>query len=169
MRYLVLCVILACVPSHAVAEEWSQDTIQVCLEKASKRWGVPARLVRAVMEVESSSHPWTVNISGKDYYPKKSQDALRLVESALSQGKSVDVGLMQINGYWMRKLGLTPDIVLDPAVNLILGAWILAQEIKRYGYNWKAIGSYHTPAWRNPERAKKYATRVYKRVGGVEK
>ena len=118
------------------------------------------------MEVESGAHPWTVNIGGRDYYPGKRQDALRLVRDALSKGRSVDVGLMQINGYWIKKFQLPPEVVLDPAVNLVLGTWILAQEIKRHGYNWKGVGSYHTPASRSPERAKKYAMRVFQRVGG---
>ena len=103
---------------------------------------------------------------GKDLYPRKSEDALRLVRTALARGESVDVGLMQINSYWIHKLRLSPDIVLDPFVNLTVGAWILAQELKRYGNNWKGVGSYHTPASRNPVRAKKYAERVYKKMGG---
>ena len=167
MKLIVLCAVLLCLPCHtANAEEWDKNRIQDHLERASTRWGLPPLLVRAVMDVESSAHPWTVNVAGRDHYPQKSEEALHLVRSALAKGKSVDVGLMQINSYWLHKLRLSPDIVLDPAVNLTIGAWILAQELKRYGNNWKGVGSYHTPASRNPVRAKKYAERVYKKMGG---
>lgn len=167
MKFIWLCAVLLCIPCHPVkAEEWNNERIQVALERVSTRWGVPPLLVRAIMDVESSAHPWTVNVEGKDLYPRKSEDALRLVRTALARGESVDVGLMQINSYWIYKLRLSPDIVLDPFVNLTVGAWILAQELKRYGNNWKGVGSYHTPASRNPVRAKKYAERVYKKMGG---
>lgn len=167
MKLIVLCAALLCLPCPPVkAEVWDNARIQEHLEKASMRWGLPSLLVRAVMDVESSAHPWTVNVAGRDHYPRESEEALRLVNSALAKGKSVDVGLMQINSYWVHKFQLSPDVVLDPAVNLTIGAWILAQELKRYGNNWKGIGSYHTPASRNPVRAKKYAERVYKKMGG---
>lgn len=168
MKLIWLCAVLLCCVYHpaAKAEEWDKNRIQDYLERASSRWGLSPLLVRTVMDVESSSYPWTVNVDGKDHYPKKREEALRIIRSALNKGKSVDVGLMQINSYWLRKLQLSFDVVLDPAVNLTVGAWILAQELKRYGNNWKGIGSYHTPASRNPVRAKKYAERVYKKMGG---
>jgi conjugal transfer pilus assembly protein TraD len=32
----------------------------------------------------------------------------------------------------------------DPCTNVRTGAWILAQCVRRYGYNWKAVGCYHS-------------------------
>lgn len=55
---------------------------------------------------------------------------------------------------------------MDPEPNILMGSWILAQELNRFGYHWKAIGSYHTPVDKNPERARQYASKVLSKLGG---
>ena len=59
-----------------------------------------------------------------------------------------------------------PEQVLEPANNIKIGVWILAQEIRRHGLNWKAVAYYHTPLHKNPERGRAYARSV---VGHVKK
>lgn len=49
----------------------------------------------------------------------------------------------------MERYGIDPLSLLDPAINESWGTWILAEEIARYGLNWKAVGKYHSP---DPER-----------------
>ena len=43
---------------------------------------------------------------------------------------------------------------LDPRNNAMLGVWILANEIRRHGYTWTAVGAYHSPT---PARQRMYA------------
>jgi hypothetical protein len=43
-----------------------------------------------------------------------------------------------------------------------LGAWILKQEIARYGETWKAIGAYHSP---NETKGRRYAEMVKGALG----
>ena len=71
---------------------------------------------------------------------------------------------MQINVWWLRRLGISPETALEPKNNVLLGVWILAQEIKRYGLNWKAVASYHTPLARNPEKGRLYAANVVNHI-----
>ncbi|MBQ4133450.1 MAG: lytic transglycosylase domain-containing protein, partial [Desulfovibrionaceae bacterium] len=104
------------------------------------------------------------NVTGKSFMPNSKEDALAVANQAWEAGKSFDVGLMQINSQWLRRFSLTPEYVLDPERNIIIGTWILAQEIKRFGLGWKAVASYHTPVNKNAERGRKYATAVIRQL-----
>lgn len=123
-------------------------------------WGAPPSLAMAIAKVESDFRPWAINIQGQSYYMSNREGALALIKKAAAQRKSYDVGLMQINSYWLRKFNLNPADVLDPKINIILGCWIISEELKRYGMTWKAIGAYHTPVAKNPDRARAYAIKV---------
>ena len=80
---------------------------------------------------------------------------------------SVDVGLMQINSRWFPQLavmGVQPGDLWNPYINIYVGAWVLAGEIRRFGYTWQAVGAYHAgPALTvaREQRRRNYAQRVY--------
>ena len=48
-----------------------------------------------------------------------------------------------------------------------MGVWILGKEIQRYGLSWQAVGAYHTPLARNPERARQYAVNVISHMRAI--
>ena len=98
---------------------------------------IPARLVESVARQESSLNPWAVNVAGRDFYPVSREEAEHIITAAERAGASYDVGLMQINRWWIRRY----------------------QEIARHGYNWRAVGKYHSP---DAERGRRYAWRVYR-------
>ena len=131
-------------------------------EEGCGMWGTPPSLAMAIARVESGFRPFAVNIQGKSHYMNSRESALELIKKASSRRQSYDIGLMQINSYWLKKFKLNPAEVLDPRINIIVGCWILSEELKRYGMNWKAIGAYHTPISKNPERARAYANKVLK-------
>lgn len=131
-------------------------------------WGAPPSLAMAIADVESGFRPWAVNVQGKSHYFQDKGAALAVIHKAAAHKKSYDVGLMQINSYWLRRLKLDPEHVLDPKINVIIGCWILSEEVKRYGLTWKAIGSYHTPIDKKPARAKAYANKVLKAWEGYK-
>lgn len=135
-------------------------------EMAGQTWAIPTTLIKAIAKTESNYHPWAVNIAGRSYYPETREEALDLIRSAMARRKSVDIGIMQLNSWWLKRLKLTPEQILDPEPNILMGSWILAQELNRYGYHWKAVGSYHTPVDKNPERARQYASKVLSKLGG---
>ena len=80
---------------------------------------------------------------------------------------SVDVGLMQINSRWfpqLAEMGIQPGDLWVPCINIHVGAWVLAGEVRRFGYNWQAIGAYNAgPAMTvaRKQRRMRYAQRVY--------
>lgn len=73
-----------------------------------------------------------------------------------------DIGLMQINSShlpWLEKYGITREKLLnDPCLNVHVGAYILAENIYRHGYTWKAIGAYNA---KSPEKQARYAMKVW--------
>jgi len=158
-----ICVILNSRATQASAADASFTHL---FERAGETWEIPTALIKAVAQTESNLHPWAVNIAGRSYYPETREEALTLIRSAMARKKSFDIGIMQLNNWWLKRLKLTPEQVLDPEPNILMGGWILAQELNRYGYHWKAVGSYHTPVDKNPGRARQYASKVFSNFGG---
>ena len=134
---------------------WLPWFIQPCED-----YDVPLALALAIARQESGTRPWVINVAGKDFSPKSPEEALAIAAEAKRAGKSFDVGIMQVNSYWLKKYRIDLREILDPQKNIAMGVWILAREIKRYGLTWQAIGAYHTPLARNPDRAKRYAATV---------
>ena len=112
-----------------------------CFEEAGAEYNISPQLLWAIAKNESNFNP-----------------------SAVNQNKngSFDYGVMQINSWWYSKLGHERWMRLnDPCYNVRVGAWILSQCIKKYGYTWDAVGCYNSP---NKERGNIYAHKVYKNV-----
>lgn len=95
--------------------------------------------------------PFYDQYSRKILLPCHAEKAKQLIQKAIAAGLSFDVGKMQINSWWMERYDIDPLSLLDPAINESWGTWILAEEIARYGLNWKAVGKYHSP---DPERGR---------------
>ncbi len=118
----------------------------------------PVWLVEAIICHESTGNPNAVNIAGVTHYPEDQAASIRLIQKATEDSVSYDVGLMQINCYWVNHLDIDPATLLDPATNIELGSWILSNEILRYGLNWVAVGKYHD---KDLERGRRYAWKIY--------
>lgn len=104
----------------------SSSASTFCFAEAAHEYAVPEELLRAIAQVESSNKPGAVN---------------------RNTNGSADYGLMQINSSWLTALAkwnITKDVLLmDACLNIKVGAWILANNIQRMGYNWDAIGAYN--------------------------
>ena len=76
-----------------------------------------------------------------------------------------DYGPMQVNTVWLGKLsqfGITKELLMNNGcVNVHIGAWVLAVQIREYGNTWAAVGAYHS---RTPFRRDAYAADVIKRL-----
>ena len=131
---------------------------------ASQKYGVPKELLLAIAKTESNLNAWAINIQGKGYQLKNKAEALALAQKAFDSGKSFDIGLMQINVWWLKKYNIDLSTALEPQNNVILGAFVLKHEIMRHGLNWKAVASYHTPLSRNPARGRRYAAIVIRKL-----
>jgi soluble lytic murein transglycosylase-like protein len=124
--------------STAVAAEAAEN----CWESSGARYSVPPTLLYAIAKTESGLNPRAVNRANAN--------------------RSVDVGLMQINSFWfpvLSRYGISRDHLFDPCTSIEVGAWILAQNFKTHGVNWKAVGAYNAAT---PSKQLNYAMKVYR-------
>ncbi len=98
-----------------------------CFTQASEKYNVPENLLRAIAAHESSMNPKAIS--------KKNSDG------------TYDIGLMQINSWWMPQLykyGISQKSLLNnPCLNLHVGAWILATNFHTHGKSWNSVGAYN--------------------------
>nr|WP_320013101.1 lytic transglycosylase domain-containing protein [uncultured Desulfobulbus sp.] len=131
--------------------------MDIMFEEAAQFWGVPVAWTQAIADVESGTHPWSLNIEGKGYKFTSKEKAVAMARQAKAQGRSFDSGIMQVNNFWLKKYGIPLEAAFDPLANIYLGSWILKQEIKKHGQTWEAIRAYHSP---NETRGRRYAEMV---------
>lgn len=94
-----------------------------CFEDAGKKYAISPLLLECIAKTESHLDPTATN---------------------KNRNGSVDIGLMQVNSYWITKLGLDGDrLITDSCYNTMAGARILSQCIDRHGYTWEAVGCYN--------------------------
>ena len=118
----------------------------------------PPALVQAIITVESGGKPFAVHMGGTTYQPDTLEKASSLVTEAMRDGRNFDIGLMQINSWWVKRFGIAPESLLVPETNMAWGRAILRDEIARHGLTWMAVGKYHSP---DPELGRRYAWKVY--------
>ena len=119
-----------------------------CWSAAAMQYDLPVELLYAIAAVESGHNHRAVARAADGTY---------------------SVGLMQVNSSWFtrpQERGITMAAVKHPCTNIHVGAWILAQEVRRYGHSWKAIGAYYAGAYNRRTQTRKlilyrgYAARV---------
>ena len=119
-----------------------------CIQLSADKFGLPASLIQAILQVEGGS-----------------------VGQAVSNNNGTeDMGPMQINTIWLPELaanGITrQQLQHDRCINILAGSWILARQMKtaknmegplQRRIMW-GIGAYHS---RTPEYNVKYALKVW--------
>ena len=165
---LVLLVLFCCVHTAQAASLMErQAAIEPLFDAPCAKYDVPKALALAIARQESGCHPYILNVAGKDVRPRTKDEAVRIARAAMRAGRSVDIGIMQINSFWLRKYGWKVEQVLEPRNNVKVGVWILAQEIRRHGLSWRAVAYYHTPLHRNPERGRAYSQSIVRHVRNI--
>lgn len=130
-----------------------------CFSEAAARYNIPPALLVAIAKVESGFRPWVMNInhngqSVRVINPKTYEEAVYYLTYLHQNGYNYDVGIGQINVSNIRRFGINPVSLLDPCNNLMVSAYILRENINRYGFTWDAI-------WRYNGR-RDYAYKVYR-------
>ena len=114
-----------------------------CWDDAAAQYGVNPYLLYAIAKTESGLKPNALN---------RNKDG------------SYDIGLMQINSRWLptlRKYGVREEQLWDACTSIQVGAWVLAQNMRRLGNSWEAVGAYNA---KDPAQRLKYALKVYKNI-----
>lgn len=88
----------------------------------------------AVVRHESGFNPLIIGVNEKPHrtiVPASRQDAAQQVRKLLAGGKNFDVGYGQINVTHWAPLGVTPEKILDPCVNLAYAQRVLVDCYRR--------------------------------------
>jgi Transglycosylase SLT domain len=146
-------VVGALAPVDAACE--APQTLAAVVHAAARWGGVTPELLAAVVWVESRGHPWALNIHGKALYPRSRAEARAFLQAARGHA---DIGVAQIHyPIWGPVLGLRPEDLLDPWINLHAAAAILRLVMTREPDSWGGVGRYHSGT---PLRKWAYARQV---------
>lgn len=104
--------------------------------------------------------PWAINNAGKSFIPINQKAAEALLNKMLAEGRhNVDVGMMQVNLRWHGHRVAKPEHLLDPMINLEIGAELLAKAIRSAPDNIHlGVGRYYS--WKNVPAAVEYGQKV---------
>lgn len=97
-----------------------------CINQAAVSYLVPAKVIIAVLATEG----------GRTGSIHKNKDGTE------------DYGPMQINSSWLSKLSQfnysRDDLINNPCLNVIVGAWILSQKISEGKNYWQGVAGYNS-------------------------
>lgn len=87
----------------------------------------------AIVGHESGGNPLALHVNGSNQPvpPQNREEAVSLARQLISEGKSVDLGLMQINSDNLEWLGMSIEDTFDPCKNLAAGSRILEENYQR--------------------------------------
>ncbi|WP_027721367.1 lytic transglycosylase domain-containing protein [Maridesulfovibrio zosterae] len=154
------------VQQRVMVAENERKPVEPLFRQVATEFSLDPEILYAIADHESGNNPWALNIEGRAIYPASREKALSIIEK--NRTKSFDVGLMQVNSFWIDKFDLSVATALEPEGNVRLGAWVLRYCLDKYGYNWRAIGAYHTGSPKKmPERSRAYAEKVMKKYNSL--
>lgn len=107
--------------------------------------------------------PWALNVEGKALFAGTREEAVTLLETY--RGRSVDVGLLQVNTRWHGHRVRHPAFLLDPEINLTVGARILKEALDASPGDLTAgIGRYHSSRQHQARRYARTVVRIYQHL-----
>jgi transglycosylase-like protein with SLT domain len=127
-RYLsqVICLMLLAMLTGVGSASDAPDPYVAAANEA----GVPLPVLIAVVGAESAYHPWALDVEGRQVFCRSRAEAESVL--ATTATANVDIGLMQINWrFWGPRLGVAKIALLDPALNLRMGARILRDSLEQ--------------------------------------
>ncbi|MEM4959203.1 MAG: lytic transglycosylase domain-containing protein [Nanopusillaceae archaeon] len=93
-----------------------------CFYEAGKRNNINPVVLLSIAKVESNLRKNAINKNANGTY---------------------DIGIMQVNSFWLKRYKFTPQYISHSCTNIYFGAYILKQCFDRFGYSWKGIDCYN--------------------------
>lgn len=185
LQLKVLATAIALGVSQAVAVTPATSSQAPLVSLAATQWetvgaeyGIDPILLYAIALAESRTRwsdasmrpsPYVVVINGKPVWSATEEEARAVFTAALTRGDKIqDVGMMQIHLPSHPKAVDDPITLLDPAVNLRVGARILREALDSTDDVVLGVGRYHS--W-TPHRARAYGAwvlAIHRRLHGLE-
>jgi len=135
----------------------------LCFIKAASMYQVPVNILKSIAKVESGFNPYALNVEGASYMPKNQNQAWSIIRA--NYGKSIDIGIMQVNTSWFKKLNIPYWYGLNSCYSIMLGAYVLRDKMNRFGNNWYGIAAYHSAEYYSNNR---YAWMVYNNLRKIQ-
>lgn len=125
---------------------------------AAEATGAPLNVLNAIMEHESSGHPWILNIDTQPRRYQTPQETVAAAKQALAAGaRNVDVGCFQVSTRHHRAGFRSLGEMASPIRNAVYAALFLL-DLKRQKGDWaSAIACYHSC---EPSRGAQYLRAV---------
>lgn len=117
-------------------------------EEAGRYYNIPSELLKKIAKIESDLNP---NLIGKN------------------SNKTKDYGIMQINTIHLPQLkayGIDEQNIMNPRINIFVGAALLQYHIRTKGYNWEAIGRYHS---NTPQHKQRWLSKLSRELKEIKK
>ena len=134
------------------------NEISHIISNTEREYKIPKGLLQAIIQTESSSKPYTVNIGGKGHYTQDFKEALFVIQKALSKGiKNIDIGLAQINYRCHHHHFGSVAAMLRPESNIDYAAKLLSGLKGKHGSWHTAVRYYHS---KNKKHHNKYSRKV---------
>lgn len=175
---VALLVALFTVPALARGSERSAmpDLCIRAAEEAARKTGVPLQVLLALTLTETGRRrdgvlqpwPWALNQGGKGHWFPTKDEALAFLSDAVDRGVgNIDVGCFQLNYRWHGAAFDSLDQMMDPHVNALYAARLVARHAADRGDWLAAAGAYHSAT---PDKAETYLARfgpIYAALGSV--
>ena len=132
---------------------------------------------QAIVEVESSGNPLAIhdNDTRTSYTPSSRSQAAEIASRLLARRHSIDIGLMQINSWHLRKKKIDCESLFDPCFNIKTGTEILAAFYRTHRQKspsdppdltlLKSLSSYNTGT---PYKGTRYVTKILKKARAID-
>lgn len=139
---------------------------QEIAERKAKQYGLPATLVKAIVEQESGGNPWAVRFEPNflHYYVETTPTRFGPVSLETERmHRATSFGLCQVLGQVARELGFQGVFLTElcnPEVGIEYGCKKLAQLQKRYGVLEDVISGYNAGSPRKDSDGK-YSNQAY--------
>ncbi len=79
----------------------------------------------AMIQVESKNNPLAVNVDNDAKHFKTESDAIAYTQAKIAQGKTVNIGLMQIANQWLPEMGAHAADLFRPCKNMVVATQIM--------------------------------------------